>query len=42
MALDIGGTMSQMYNFSLTPAEADARAVCCDWLAVGGDIKRRR
>jgi hypothetical protein len=28
-----------MYNISSTPAEADAKALASDWLAVGQDLK---
>ncbi len=36
--LDLGGTL-QLYNESLTPTEADSRAIMSDFLAVGGDIQ---
>ena len=35
--VDLGGTL-QIYNGSITPKEADARALVADWLAVGEDI----
>ena len=36
--VDFGGSLS-MYNFSRTPAEADARAIAVDWRAVGHDVR---
>ena len=37
--LDLGGTAEAgNYNISLTPKEADLRALAADWLIVGGDI----
>jgi len=35
---DFRGRLS-MYNISSTPAEADAKALASDWLAVGQDLK---
>lgn len=37
--LDLGNTLSE-YNESLTPEEADTRALRADWKAVGSDIQR--
>lgn len=36
--VDIGGTMAA-YNESLTPEEADIKALSSDWQAVGDDIR---
>jgi len=39
--LDVGGTAEAgNYNVSLTPKEADIRAMASDWLAVGSDLDR--
>jgi hypothetical protein len=35
--IDLMGRMD-VYNFSLSPGEADARAIFSDWLAVGRDL----
>jgi hypothetical protein len=37
-SLDLGGTFDA-YNESLTPNEADGRAIASDWLAVGKDLQ---
>ena len=36
--LDIGDTLT-VFNDSMTPEEADYRALKADWVAVGEDIK---
>ena len=36
--LDLGSTMT-LYNESLTPEEADSKAVFSDWTVVGHDIE---
>jgi hypothetical protein len=38
-AIDLGNTMTQ-YNTSETPEEADAKALCNDWLVVGEEIRK--
>ncbi len=37
--LDLGATFTE-YNISATEAEADARAMTADWLAVGDDLSQ--
>ncbi|MBI2551870.1 hypothetical protein HYW17_01040 [Candidatus Uhrbacteria bacterium] len=36
--LDLGGVLDT-YNISTTPAEADAKALRTDWMAVGNDLR---
>jgi hypothetical protein len=36
--LDLWGQYDQ-YNQSLTPAEADARAIAADWIIIGQDLQ---
>jgi hypothetical protein len=36
--IDIGGNLN-VYNYSSSPEEADYRALRCDWITVGQDIK---
>lgn len=37
-ALDIGGTLVE-YNVSITPQEADRRAIASDWAITGKDFR---
>ena len=36
--LDLGGTLVE-YNISITPQEADSRAIASDWAITGKDFK---
>lgn len=36
--LDLGATLSNIYNRNLTPREADFDSLLSDWAAVGDDI----
>ena len=36
---DFAGTLSR-YNVSETGLQADRRAICADWMAVGADIRQ--
>lgn len=36
--LDFGNTLNE-YNTSLTPQQADERALAADWYAIGEDMK---
>jgi hypothetical protein len=40
-SIDLGAWLEQSaYNYSRTPAEADARAIASDWAVVGKDLSR--
>lgn len=35
---DFSGVLNQ-FNYSKSPAEADQKAICSDWMKVGSDLK---